>query len=70
MRHGAAHGVDFLDQMAFADTADGWVARHLAQRLNVMREQQSLLPHAGGSEGSLGTGVTTADNDDVEICRK
>jgi hypothetical protein len=35
-----------------------------------MREQQSLLAHAGGSEGGLGAGVTAADNDDVEFSRK
>ena len=38
-RHRAAHGIDFLDQMALADAADGGVARHLAQCLNIMREQ-------------------------------
>ena len=69
-RHRAAHGVDFLDQMALADAADGRVARHLAQGLDIVREQKRLLPHAGGSEGRLGTGVTTTDDDDVEFCRK
>jgi len=68
--HRAAHGIDFLDQVALADAADGRIARHLAQCLDIMREQKRLLPHAGGSEGRLGTGVTTTDNDDVEFCRK
>ena len=38
-RHRAAHGIDLLDQVALADATDGGVARHLAQCLNIMREQ-------------------------------
>ena len=37
--HGAAEGIDFLDQMAFADTANGGVAAHLTQRFNVVTQQ-------------------------------
>ena len=35
-RHGAAERIDFFDQMAFADAADGRIARHLAQRFDVV----------------------------------
>jgi hypothetical protein len=69
-RHRATHGVDFLDQVALADTADGRVAGHLPQGLDVVGEQQGLLPHAGGSERRLGAGVAAADDDDVEFSWK
>jgi hypothetical protein len=35
-----------------------------------MRKQQSLLAHAGRSEGGFGAGMAAADNDDVEFSRK
>ena len=38
-RHGAAERVDFLGQVALADAADGRVAAHLAQRLDVLGQQ-------------------------------
>jgi type IV pilus assembly protein PilO len=43
VRHQAAEGVDLLDQMALADTADGRVARHLAQGLDVLRQQKAQV---------------------------
>ena len=39
-RHRAAQRVDLLDQVALADAADRRVARHLPERLDVVREQQ------------------------------
>ena len=45
-RHGAAQRIDFLDQVPLADAADRRVAAHLAQRLDVVREQQRLAAHA------------------------
>src|SRR5690606_29995736 len=38
-RHGAAEGINFFYQMALADAADGRVAAHLAEGLNVVRQQ-------------------------------
>ena len=40
MTHGPAQRIDLLDQMALADTPDGRVAGHLAQCLDVVRQQQ------------------------------
>ena len=39
-RHDATERVDLLDEMTFADAADGRVAAHLSQRLDGLREQQ------------------------------
>ena len=38
--HDAVEGVDLADQMAFAQTADGRVARHLADGLDLVRDQR------------------------------
>ena len=38
-RHNPAEGVDFLDQMALADTTNGWIAGHLADGLDVLGKQ-------------------------------
>ena len=45
-RHGAAERVDFLNQMTLADPADGRVAAHLTERLDVVRQQERGVTHA------------------------
>src|SRR5579885_16478 len=64
--HGAAKSIDFFYQMAFADPANGGVAGHLPQRFNIMAEQQCFCAHPGGSKCSFGTGMSAADNNNVE----
>ena len=39
LRHGAAQRVNLLHQMALADAADGRVAAHLAEGLDIVSEQ-------------------------------
>jgi len=68
-RHGAAHGIDFLDQVALADAADRGVAAHLPQRFDVVAEQQSLAAHAGRRQRGLGAGMAAADDDHVKFLR-
>ena len=68
-RHRAAERVDLLDQMAFADAADSWVARHLAQRLDVVAQQQRAAAHPRRSQTGLGAGVAAANDDDIETIR-
>ncbi len=65
--HGAAQSVDFLDQMALANAADGRVATHLPQRLDVVRQQQGLATHARRCQGGLGAGVSAAHHDHIEL---
>ena len=69
-RHGAAEGIDFLDQMALADTADGRVAAHLAEGFHIVGQQQGLHAHACGCQRSLGAGMTAADHDHVKTGRE
>ncbi len=66
-RHGAAQRVHFFHQVALTDAADGGVAAHLAQRLDVVGQQQGRGAHARGGQCRLGTGMATANHDDVEF---
>ena len=65
MRHRTAKGVDFLDQVALADAADGRVAAHRAHRLDVVGQQQGAHAGAGRGQRGFGASVATADDDDV-----
>ncbi len=69
-RHRAAERVDLPDQMTLADAADRRVAAHLAQRLDVLREQQRARAEASRGERCLGAGVAAAYHDDVELFRE
>ena len=44
--HRPVQGVDFLHEVAFANAADGGVARHLTQGLDTVREEQRTTPQA------------------------
>jgi hypothetical protein len=68
--HRAAERIDLLDQVTFADAADGWVAAHLPEGLDALRQQQRAGTHARRGQGSLGAGVSAAYHDDVEFLRK
>jgi len=64
--HHPTERVDFLDQMALADPANGRVAAHRAHRLDGVGQQQGVQPHSRGGHARLGAGVATADDDDIE----
>ncbi len=66
-RHDAAERVDFLDQMTLADAADGRIAAHLAESLDVVREQERAAAHAGGRQRRLGAGMPASHHDHVEL---
>ena len=68
-RHCPAHGVDFPDQVALADPADGRVAAHLPEGLEVVGHQQRATSHARSRERRLGTGVSATDDDDLVVLR-
>ena len=67
--HGAVEGIDLAHQVALADAADRGVARHLAEGLDALRQQQRVGAAAGCSQGGLDTGVTGADDDDLVLAR-
>src|SRR5690606_13084368 len=64
--HGAAECVNFFHQVTLANPTNSWVTRHLAQRLDVVCQQQGLTAHACGSQSGLGTGVATTDHDHIK----
>ncbi|MCY1541191.1 hypothetical protein D9M68_768690 [compost metagenome] len=68
--HGAAEGVDFLDQMAFANPSDRRIAAHLPKGFHVMGQQQGFYAHTCSCQGSLGAGMTTADHDHLKTGRE
>ena len=65
--HGAAQGVDFFNQMAFANAANRGVTAHLPQGFDVVREQQGAAPHARRCQRSFGAGMAAADNDHIKV---
>ncbi len=65
--HGTTQRIDFLDQVPLADAADGRVATHLPQGLDVVRQQQGLAAHACRRQGGLGAGVSAAYHDHIEF---
>jgi hypothetical protein len=64
--HHTAERIDFLDQMSLADTADGRIATHLSQRLDVMRQQQRARTETRGRQRRFGAGMAAADDDHIK----
>jgi hypothetical protein len=65
--HQSIQGVDFPHQVAFADSADGWVAGHLTHSRQRMGQQQRPRARSGSRPGGLAPGVSGADNDDIVL---
>jgi hypothetical protein len=63
--HQAAQGIDFLDQMSLADSANGGIATHLADGLDVVGQQQGGDAHTRRRQGGLGPRVAATDHDDA-----
>jgi hypothetical protein len=66
-RHCTAQCVYLAHQMSFANTPYRRIAGHLTQRLDVMRQKQGFLTHAGRHKCSLRPGVTTSDDNDIKF---
>ena len=65
--HDAAEGVDFAHQVSLGNAADGRIAGHLRDQIDVEREQRGAQPHARGSHGGFAAGMAGADNDYVVL---
>ena len=63
--HDAAEGVDLADQVAFGDAADGGVAGHLRNQVQVHGDHGGPQPNAGAGAGGFAPGVARADDNDV-----
>ena len=68
--HGAAQGVDLADDLPLGHAADGRIAAHLADRVEVGRQQRGGRAHPRRRHRRLAPGMSAADDDDVEVvCR-
>ena len=63
--HDAAEGIDFADEVSFGNAADGGIARHLRDEIDVERKERGLQAHARGGHGGFASGMTGADDDNV-----
>ena len=56
--------------MTFANAADGRIAGKLAERVEVVRQEQRAPAHASSGKRRFGTCVAAADDDDLKCFRK
>jgi hypothetical protein len=68
--HGTAERIELADKMAFADSPDGRVARHLSERFDVVREQEGLCACACGGKSGLSAGMSTTNDKYIKLCRE
>ena len=67
--HLAAQRVELADKVALARAADGWVAGHVADRVEVDGKDRRLQPQPRGGERRLDPGVPRADHGDIQFSR-
>ena len=65
--HQAAHGVDLTDDVPFGNAADGRIAAHLANGVQIRGQQRRVRAHAGRSGSSFSTGVSGTDHQHVIV---
>ena len=70
LAHDSAKGVDLADEMAFGDAADGWVAAHLGDEVEVEGEDGGAEAHARGGHGGFASCVAGAYYYYVELFGK
>ena len=63
--HQPVQRVDLADQMALAEPANGRIAGHLADGLDLVRDQRRARAHARGRGRGLATGVSAANHDHI-----
>ena len=63
--HETTEGVDFPDDVSFGESADGGVAGHLGDGVEILGEEGDGAAHASGGGGGFNAGVTGTDDDDV-----
>jgi len=63
--HLAAQRIDLADDLSLGQAADGGVAGHLTDGVEVHRQQQRLATHTCRSQGRLDPGMAGADHNHV-----
>jgi hypothetical protein len=64
--HDSVKRVDLADEVAFAEAADRRIARHGADRGEVLGDQRRTCAHSRGGGRGLAAGVTSANHDHVK----
>jgi hypothetical protein len=64
--HRSAERVDLAHEVPLADAAEGRVATHLAEGLDALGQQQSLVAHPRGRERRLGAGMAATHHNDLK----
>jgi hypothetical protein len=64
--HHAVKRVHLSHEVAFADPADGWVARHFPNGFHAMRQQQRAGTHPRRSRSRLRARVPAANHHDIK----
>jgi hypothetical protein len=67
LAHDAAEGVDLTNQMAFCHSANGGVAAHLGDEIEIHGDESSLEPHAGSGHRGLAPGVACTHHSDIVL---
>ena len=62
LRHLAAERVELAHEMALPRTADGGIAGHIADRVQIDRKHDGLQPHPRAGQPGLDPGVARADH--------
>ena len=70
LAHDAAQGVDFAHQVALGHAADGRIAAHLRDQVEVHGDERGLQAHARGGHGGFAAGVAGAHHDDIVLFGK
>ncbi len=65
LSHLAAKRIYLAGEMSLGQSADGGVAGHLADRIDVDREEQSLASHARRCQGRFDSSVAGTANDHI-----
>lgn len=64
--HDAIEGIDLPDEMAFPEAPNRRIAGHDAYPVPTQRDQSCPRAQTRGGMGSFGTGMATADHDDIK----
>jgi hypothetical protein len=65
LSHDPAQGVDFTHQVAFGDAADGWIAGHLGDQVQIHRYHRGLEAQAGTRSRGFASGMAGSNHDYV-----
>ena len=68
--HNAAERVDFADQMALGHAADGRVAAHLGDEVEIHGDEGGFEAHARRSHGRFAAGMARAHHGDIVLFGK